>query len=147
MSKFGSTNCLLAIVAALFIGAITAWLLAPPPYQYIRNGVNRDLEYFSVAPVVATYDLGINLYYPQKFATIRINGKSDTEVPVFIHDSDVFIYLWKGMSESGGIAISNDPNFIAKTERLESSLHIDRVDGNLFDWHYDGEGEPNGHFQ
>ena len=51
------------------------------------------------------------------------------------------------MSESMGIALSDDPDFVAKTEGLDPILHIERADGNLYEWHYDGEGEWNEHYQ
>ena len=51
------------------------------------------------------------------------------------------------MSESIGMAVSADPEFIPKTERLESILHIEHVDGLLYKWHFDGEGGDNEHYQ
>ena len=129
----------------LFAAAIVA--IRPPPIWWYKNSVSQDLAHFRNAPLLNDDAWRKNLYVPRDAKLMAISNESTTELPIFRREDDVFIYLWKGMSESIGMAVSADPEFIPKTERLESILHIEHVDGLLYKWHFDGEGGDNEHYQ
>ena len=60
-------------------------------------------------------------------------------VPALKFDGDTYIILRKWINESGGLAISSDPDFVKKLEQFEDDFVVRHVRGNIYHWDLDLE--------
>jgi hypothetical protein len=151
MIRFGIRTILLmvAICAVCVFGF--SYLLAtirPLSPTYYAQYLNVDSNTYSELKNLTALEFGQRIYAFDQNQFVDAIRNADTmpsvadengHVPALKFDGDTFIILRKWINESGGLAISDDPDFASKLETFDDDFVVKHVHKNIFHWDLDLE--------
>jgi len=151
MKSFGRTILAATLgVGLCFVGlfVLMALLFRPTNVAAYATHVSLDPAAYANVDDVNLLDFGMRTYAYERnqylgvldgdIAPPQIADDSG-RVPVLKYDGDIYIILHKWVNESGGLAISDDPDFKTKLETLDHCFRVEHLHGNVYSWDNDLE--------
>ena len=151
MFRFGirAILILLVIIAACAAGfALLIATLRPLSPAHYAKYLKTDSTVYSNLDDLSALDFGQRIYiYDENQFVDAISGcdvmpsiaNKNGHVPALKFKGDTFIILRKWVNESGGLAISDDPEFAAKLEQFDDDFVVKHVHSNVYHWDLDLE--------
>ena len=132
-------------VCAACIAFLISTLRPLSPADYAKF-LNTDPAFYSAVENLSAIDFGNRIYiYDDNQFVDAINGcdsnpsvaDNNGHVPVLKFNGDTFVILRKWVNESGGLAISDDPEFASKLEQFDDDFVVKHVRDNVYHWDLD----------
>jgi len=151
MLRFSIKTLLILVGMACVVAAGIAFLIAtlrPFMPAHYANFLDVDPATYSHIDELTALEFGnrIYIYYDNQFVDAIKGCDSKPQiadesghVPALKFDGDTYVILRKWVNESGGLAISNDPNFASKLEKFDDDFVVEHVRGNIYHWDLDLE--------
>ena len=151
MFRFGIRTLLILIAMACAVAAGIAFLivtLRPLSPTYYARYLDVDPATYSHIDDLTALEFGDRIYiYSDNQFVNAINdcdpkpsvADENGRVPVLKFDGDTYVILRKWVNESGGLAISNDPDFASKLEQFDDDFVVQHVYQNIYHWDLDLE--------
>lgn len=141
----------LAVGYVLYRAAILVYIIflftPTQPSTYLDDLSTDPATYAEVATIKADeltqyaylYDLN---QYANALPDVASKPKvadSDGKVPAFKLDDDIFVITYKWVNFSSGLAISDDPGFKTKIEKIDAAFNVKHLRDNIYQWEFDPE--------
>ena len=151
MFRFRLRTLLILIAMICVFAAGVAFLnskLRPLSPAYYAKYLNTDPAIYSHLNNLSAIDFGnrIYIYDENQFVEAIMNcgstpsvADNNGHVPALKFNGDTFVILRKWVNESGGLAISDDPEFASKLEQFDDDFVVQHVRENIYHWDLDLE--------
>ena len=151
MFRFGIRTILILVSVVCACAATFVFLIAtlrPLSPAYYADYLNTAPEIYAQLDDLSALDFGQRIYiYDESQFVDAISGCESTpsvanengQVPALKFNGDIFIILRKWVNESGGLAISDDPEFASKLEQFDDDFVVKHLHSNVYHWKLDLE--------